>query len=251
MTAEKFIPNPFSCRPGARMYKTGDLARYRPDGSIEYVGREDHQVKVRGFRVELEDVETILKQHPAVADAAVLAREEFEGRKVLVAYVVPCKPIESVAADIGLFLRARLPEYAVPSYFLRLKALPLNAVGKVDRRALARLEPEERDTTAVFEPPGTATEVALAQIWCDVLGVKRVGIRDNFFALGGHSLLATGVLSRVWSRFKIDLPIRTIFENATLASLAAAIDGIKDNNGSFLTPAIRAIPRRLQRLNLS
>jgi hypothetical protein len=233
------------------MYKTGDLARYRPDGSIEYVGREDHQVKVRGFRVELEDVETILKQHPAVAEAAVLAREEFEGRKVLVACVVPCKPIESLAADIGLFLRARLPEYAVPSYFLRLKALPLNAVGKVDRRALARLEPEERDTTAVFEPPGTATEVALAQIWCDVLGAKRVGIRDNFFALGGHSLLATGVLSRVCSRFKIDLPIHTIFENATLASLAAAIDGIKDNNGSFLTPAIRAIPRRLQRLNLS
>jgi amino acid adenylation domain-containing protein len=251
MTAEKFVPNPFSRRPGARMYKTGDLARYRPDGSIEYVGREDHQVKVRGFRVELEDVETILKQHPAVADAAVLAREEFEGRKVLVACVVPCKPIESAAADIDLFLRARLPEYAVPSYFLRLKALPLNAVGKVDRRALARLEPEERDTTAVFEPPRTATEVALAQIWCDVLGVKRVGIRDNFFGLGGHSLLATGVLSRVCNRFKIDLPIRTIFENATLASLAAAIDGIKDNNGSLLTTAIRAIPRRLQRLNLS
>jgi amino acid adenylation domain-containing protein len=251
MTAEKFVPSPFSHRPGARMYKTGDLVRYRPDGSIEYISRRDHQVKIRGFRVELEDVETILKQHPAVADAAVLTREKFEGHKALVAYVVPCKPIESAAADIGSFLRARLPGYAVPSYFLRLESLPLNSFGKVDRRALARLEPQEWETTAGFEPAKTATEVALARIWCDVLGVKRAGIRDNFFGLGGHSLLATGVLSRVYDRFKIDLPIRTVFEKATLASLAAAIDAIRDGSGTMIAPAIRPVPRRLQRLNRS
>jgi amino acid adenylation domain-containing protein len=251
MTAEKFVPNPFSHRPGARLYKTGDLARYRPDGSIEYIGRMDRQVKVRGFRVELEGVETILKQHPAVADAAVLNREMFDSHKVLVAYIVPHKPIDFAVADIGSFLRAKLPGYAVPSYFLRLEALPLNSVGKIDHRALARLEPRRWETGAGFEPARTATEIALARIWCDVLGVKRAGVRDDFFTLGGHSLLATRVLSRVYDHFKIDLPIRTVFEQSTLASLAAAIDAIRHGSGIMTAPAIRPVSRRLQRLSRS
>ncbi len=251
MTAEKFVPNPFRHRPGARLYKTGDLARYRPDGSIEYIGRMDRQVKVRGFRIELEGVETILKHHPAVADAAVLSREMFDGYEALVAYMVPRKSIDLAVADMDSFLRARLPGYAVPSYFLRLEALPLNSVGKIDHTALARLEPRPWQTRAGFEIARTATEIALARIWCDVLGMKKVGVRDDFFSLGGHSLLATRVLSRVYDRFKIDLPIRTVFEKSTLAGLAAAIDAIRDGSGTMTAPAIRPVSRRLQRLSRS
>jgi amino acid adenylation domain-containing protein len=248
-TSEKFVPNPFGNSRGARLYKTGDLARYRSDGSIEYISRLDHQVKVRGFRVELAEVESILKQHPDVADAAVLARKEFDNNNALVAYVVPCQLSEPAVAEIGWYLRARLPEYAVPSYFVKMAVLPLNALGKLDRQALAKVEPRPWAPPAIFEPASTATEIALAEIWCDVLGVKRVGIRDNFFALGGHSLLAMGVLSRVSERFKIAVPIRTLFERATLASLAAAIDAVREGCVVPKVPAIRPLPRRLQRLN--
>jgi amino acid adenylation domain-containing protein len=250
LTADRFVPDPFSRRPGERLYKTGDVARYRADGSVEYVSRLDDQVKVRGFRVELQAIETILKQYPAVRDAIVLSHETSQAQQELAAYVVLCRPIES-AGDIRSFLRAKLPEYAVPSSFMILDALPLNSFGKLDRQALARMDSPAWKSKTEFEPPKTVTEIALARIWCDVLGVKTVGVRDNFFDLGGHSLAATGVIARIRDRFEIDLPIRAVFEKPTLANLAAAIEAVTDRKGSAISPPIRPVPRRLQRVNLS
>src|SRR6185436_8949361 len=181
LTAERFVPD----GGGARMYRTGDLARYLPDGEIEYLGRLDHQVKIRGFRIELGEVEAALARHPEVREAVVLARGEG-----LVGYVVP-----PVSTDLRAFLRDSLPEHMVPSGLVFLEAMPLTPNGKVDRKALAQIEPERQADG--FVAPRTATEERLAAIWSELLGVARIGIADRFFDLGGHSLLATRVVSRV------------------------------------------------------
>lgn len=252
MTADKFIPNPFSGQRGSRLYKTGDLARYRADGNIEFVGRLDNQVKIRGFRIELEEIEAILRQHPAVEDAAVQARDEGQGDKRLVAYIVACGTLAPNANELRSFLRTKLPEYAVPLAFVPLQTLPLTPLGKVDRRALPcaanEIASEPGDGLA---PPTSPIEKKLAQIWSEVLGCEGIGRHDNFFSMGGHSLLATQVISRVYNSFHIELPVGTLFETATLSSFAAAIEAAVKRRGQSLSPALRPRPRQLQRVDLS
>ncbi|MGA9994161.1 MAG: amino acid adenylation domain-containing protein, partial [Pyrinomonadaceae bacterium] len=224
LTAERFIPHPFSSSPGAQLYRTGDLARYRADGQIEFLGRIDYQVKIRGFRIEPGEIEAALSAHEMVGAAVVLAREDVAGERSLVAYVVPTDKERSVtASELRSYLRERLPEYMVPSAFVVLEEMPLTPNGKVDRRALpspARVGPQ---SGAEFAAPRNPIEEALADIWRRLLGVERIGVHDNFFELGGHSLIATRVLSNVRRIFRMELPLRVIFESNTIADLALAI----------------------------
>ena len=190
LTAEQFIPHPFSNAPGARLYKTGDLARYLPDGNIEFLGRTDYQVKIRGYRVELEEVEAALEQHPAIRQAVVCAQEDIQGNKRLVAYVVLSKETAVSLHTLRSFLQTKLPDYMVPAAFVVLDALPLTPNGKIDRQALPAPDQTRPSLGEAFVAPRTPTEELLAGIWAHVLGVESVGLHDNFFALGGHSLLA-------------------------------------------------------------
>jgi len=223
LNAEKFISHLFSDRPGARLYKTGDLARYLSDGNIEYVDRIDNQVKVRGFRIELGEIEAALSQHPDVREAAVVVREDEPGNKCLVAYAVLGQEDAIVAAsELRAFLKDKLPEYMLPSAFVLLEALPLTPNGKVDRKALRAPDTENLPLNAAFAPR-TREEQLLAEIWSQVLGVKQVGIRDNFFELGGHSLLATQLIAKVREAFQVELPLRSLFQSPTVESLAEAI----------------------------
>ncbi|MBI3875438.1 MAG: amino acid adenylation domain-containing protein [Verrucomicrobia bacterium] len=227
LTAERFIPNPFNNAVGARLYKTGDVARWLPDGNIQFLGRTDHQVKIRGHRIELGEIESALTQHPAVRESVVTAREDAPDEKRLAAYVV-AEPDKASAAPGMLrdFLLAKLPDYMIPSAFVFLDALPLTPNGKVNRRALPapeQVHPELQDTYAV---PGTPTEKALAEIWREVLCLERVGVHDNFFELGGQSLLMTRVITRVRESFQVELPMRRFFESATIAELAVTMEGL-------------------------
>jgi acyl carrier protein len=223
LTAEKFIENPFSDEPGARLYRTGDLARYLPDGNIEFLGRVDYQVKIRGFRIELGEIEAVLDQHPAVRKVVVLAREDTPGDKRLVAYLVPNQEQAHTASELRMFLKEKLPEYMVPSAFVTLDALPLTPIGKVDRRALPAPDRSRPELGGTFVAPRTSVEERLAGIWAQVLGLERVGIHDNFFELGGHSLLATRVISRTCDAFRVELPLRSLFEAPTVADLAVIL----------------------------
>ncbi|WP_377806053.1 amino acid adenylation domain-containing protein [Azospirillum sp. A29] len=221
LTAERFVADPF-CADGGRMYRTGDLARRRGDGVIEYVGRIDHQVKIRGLRIELGEIEAVLRGHPAVRDAVVVARDGAGGKR-LVGYVAADADAE-LPRRLKDQLGRALPDYMVPSHLVVLERLPLTPNGKLDRKALPEPAP---DAGVEHVPPSTATEHDVAEIWRSVLGVERVGAADNFFALGGHSLLAARVAARLRERLAVDLPLRTLFEAATLAELAARIDGEK------------------------
>ncbi len=223
LTADRFGPDPFSEEPGARLYRTGDLARRRPDGELEYLGRIDHQVKVRGFRVELGEIESALLAQPGVAAAAVMAREYAAGDLRLVAYLVQPEG-ETALADLRRALQALLPDYMVPAAFVWLPELPLSPNGKVDRRRLPA--PDVARTpqiTDAFEPPRTELERAVAGIWSAVLGVERIGRHDNFWHLGGHSLLATKVLARLHAELGIELPLQAIFNSPSLAELTVAL----------------------------
>jgi acyl-CoA synthetase (AMP-forming)/AMP-acid ligase II len=222
LTAEKFIPNPFSPEPGARLYRTGDLARYLPDGDIEFFGRMDHQVKIRGFRIELGEIEATLSQHPAVRETVALVREELPGDKRLVAYAIP-EGEPPTTTELRYFLQQKLPEYMVPAAFVMLDALPLTPNGKVDRRALPPPDWARPELALAFVAPRTPVEDALASIWSQVLGIEQVGIYDDFFELGGHSLLATRVISHMRSTLKVEVPLRTMFEAPTVAGLAESI----------------------------
>jgi amino acid adenylation domain-containing protein len=223
LTAEKFITNPFSNEPMARLYKTGDLARYLPDGNIEFLGRIDNQVKIRGYRIELGEIEAVLAQYPAVREAVVLAREESPGDKRLVAYVVPNLNPAPASHALRSFLKEKLPDYLVPSAFVFLDSLPLTPHGKVDRKALPAPEQSRPELDETFSAPRTAVEGPLAGIWAEVLKIDKVGIHDNFFDLGGHSLLATQVVSRIRRSLRVEVPLRTMFEAPTIAGLAIAI----------------------------
>jgi amino acid adenylation domain-containing protein len=233
LTAERFVPDPFSAHAGARLYRTGDVVRWRRTGELEFVGRADDQVKVRGFRIELGEIEGVLLRHPAVRDAVVAAREDEPGRTQLVGYVVPVDQAPSVA-DLRAHLKAELPEHMVPAAFVVLDALPKSGSGKVDRRALPA-----PDAPAVpaesYVAPETEAERRLAEIWAEVLRVERVGTRDDFFALGGHSLLATQVISRVRQAFGAELPLRAVFERPTVGELAALLPA--DGAGVVRVPA--------------
>ena len=220
LTAEAFVPNPFSAEPGARLYRTGDLARYSPDGQIEFLGRADHQVKLRGFRVEVGEVEAVLAQHEAVGEAVVLAREDVPGQRRLVAYVVPAR--ESVAvAELREHLKEKLPEYMVPSAFVMLDVLPLTRNGKIDRRGLPPPDPDERAARRAYVAPRNAAERQLAEIWQQSLGVPRVGVHDNFFDLGGDSILSIQIIARA-NRAGLRLAPKQLFQHQTIAELAAA-----------------------------
>lgn len=231
LTAEKFIPNSFGDEPGARLYKTGDLARYLPDGNIEYLGRIDHQVKIRGFRIELGEIETVLAGHPAVREVAVIARNSdrvpgdiiLKGDKRLVAYFVAAQEPAPTSSELRSFLKQKLPEYMAPSAFVRLEAMPLMPNGKVDRRALPAPDTSWPKLTRTYVAPRNPVEELLTNIWAEVLGGEQVGIYDNFFELGGHSLLATQLIFRVRETFQVELPLRAFFENATVAGLAQTI----------------------------
>ncbi len=224
LTAERFVPSPFPASPegGERLYGTGDLARWRPDGTIEFLGRRDQQVKVRGFRVELGEIEAALLRHTKVADAALVVREE-PGGKVLAAYVVPRRG-EALPEDLREHLRASLPEFMVPAHLVALPELPLNANGKVDRRALAARLLPSGGLPAEYEAPRTPAEARLAAIWSEVLGIERVGRHEDFFALGGHSLLAIRVLARISDAFGTDLPLSDLFAAPTVAALAQRLE---------------------------
>jgi acyl carrier protein len=259
LSAEKFIPNPFSDKRGARLYATGDLARYLPDGNIEFLGRLDHQVKIRGFRIELGEIEAVLSQHPAVRETVVLARQDIPGDKRLVAYVVLNQARQNGGTETGEnrpkelrnFLRGKLPDYMVPAAFVLLDALPLTPNGKVDRRALPRLEAAHGESETPFVAPRNPTEQALAAIWARVLGRERVGIHHNFFDLGGHSLLATEAIAAIRDACRVEVPLRHLFENPTIAGLAEAIEQVQRSDEGPQRPTIVPVPREAHRVKLS
>jgi len=268
LTAEKFIPFPFPLPGGSagdpgRLYRTGDLCRFRPDGEVEFLGRLDQQVKVRGFRIELGEIEAALRALPGVQDAVALARDDRPGDKRLVAYLILAEDSRrttddsepasaarlpsAVLDELRDRLRARLPDYMVPSAFVRLEAFPLSPSGKVDRRALPA--PDLADSVrAAYVAPRTETERRLAAICADLLGLERVGVDDSFFELGGHSLLATQLVSRVRAQFQVELPLRSLFEHPTVAGLAEVIDQSPRTDPDRQPPAITARPREGRRV---
>ncbi len=232
MTAERFVPDPFGERPGARWYRTGDRVRMKPDGTLQYLGRLDEQVKVRGFRIEPGEVERVLLAHPGLRAARVIVREDEPGDKRLVAYVAGDADADALRAH----LRGTLPEYMVPGAFVVLDALPLTPNGKLDVRALPA--PEGRPAAARYVEPRTPLEAAVAEIWGEVLHVERVGAADRFFDLGGHSLLAGRIISRVREALGVELPLRTLFRGLTVAEFAATVDALRRTEGPVTPPVV-------------
>jgi non-ribosomal peptide synthetase component F/acyl carrier protein len=241
LTSERFIPDPFSKREGARLYRTGDVARLRADGNLEFLGRTDYQVKIRAFRIELGEIETALMQQEGVSEVVVVAREEEAGQKRLVAYVVAGR--EVTGEELRKGLRERLPNYMVPSAFVFLDSLPLTPNGKLDRRALPAPDRTRPELTQVYVPPRTADEELLAKIWSDVLGIEQVGINDNFFELGGHSLLAMQVAFQLHDSFGVEIerPIQSLLEAPTIAGLAERIESARLSSSSPPLPAIEPV----------
>ena len=227
LTAEKFIPDPFNIDPGTRLYSTGDRGRYRADKEIDFLGRKDHQIKLRGYRIELGEIESALNQHAAVREAVVIVREDEPGDSRLVAYLVGEDGAAPDIAQLKSYLRQKLPDYMVPTAFITLEVIPLTRNGKLDRRALPQPDQTHLLLKGIYVAPRDTVEEMLADIWAEVLKVERVGIHDNFFELGGHSLLATQVISRVREVFHVDLPLRSIFESPTVASLSLPLSQIQ------------------------
>lgn len=220
LTAERFVPDPFSSVPGARLYRTGDRARYRPDGRLEFLGRLDYQVKIRGYRIELQEIETVLGRHPAVRETLVVAHEDTPGDAYLAAYVVPHQGHTLTPGALRSFLRETLPEYMIPSFFVLLDAFPLLPNGKVDRRSLPLPTPTQEALQQTFVAPRNAVEDIVASVWADVLGRQQVGVEDNFFELGGHSLLATQLIARLRDMFQVDICLGDLFAAASVAGLS-------------------------------
>lgn len=234
LTAERFLPNPFSNKPGSRMYKTGDLVRYRPDGNVEFLGRNDFQVKIRGMRVELGEIEVELKRHPGVRDVAVVMHKDAQESR-LIAYVVFHAGQTVSSKELRDFLHERLPDHMVPAVFVSLEAFPLTPSGKIDRRALP--EPGRPESTRGYVAPRTELEEVLAIIFSEVLQVERIGIFDDFFELGGHSLLATQISSRIREALHVELPVRRIFESPAIDGLARAMLENENDPGRLLRNA--------------
>ncbi|HEV7515307.1 MAG TPA: amino acid adenylation domain-containing protein, partial [Thermoanaerobaculia bacterium] len=241
LTAERFLPDPWSPEPGARLYRTGDVVRYLPTGRLVYLGRADQQVKVRGFRIEPGEIEAVLAGHPAVRQAVVTAREDRPGDRRLVAYVVAREEVPDLPAVLSALAAERLPAYLVPAAFVVLPTLPLTPNGKLDRGALPA---PEWQSAATYVPPATPFEEMLAAIWAELLGVERVGAGDDFFALGGHSFLATRVVSRLREAFGVEVPVRALFERPTVRQLAAMLEAaVKAEGTRAVGGAIRPVPR--------
>ena len=223
LTAERFVPNPFSKDSDSKLYRTGDLCRWKHDGTLEYLGRIDHQVKLRGFRIELGEIESVLSQHPSIAQCVVVLREDRPGDKRLVAYYTRHGDPNPSIFELREFLGSKLPEYMIPAAFVRLDTLPLTPSGKIDRRALPLPDIKDVGVQDQYIPARNGLEEQLAQIWSEVLGIERVGIHDNFFALGGHSLLAARLIVMVRDRLGKDLSFKTFFGNPTIAQTAQVL----------------------------
>jgi amino acid adenylation domain-containing protein len=237
LTAERFIANPFSQRPGATLYRTGDIARYRADGDIEFLGRIDNQVKIRGFRIELGEIEHLLAQHPAVKQNVVVAKEDGAGEKHLVAYIVFESRTNRVGVeDLHGFLKERAPEYMIPSVFEQLDSLPLTPAGKLNRSALPEPHPHRLTLSREYVAPRFAVEETLERIWREILGIERVGIQSNFFELGGHSLLAMRMMGRIRSALNVDMSLRNFFDDPTIESLSKAIEHAPKFSPAVLVP---------------
>jgi len=248
LTAEKFIPNPFSAAPGARLYKTGDLARYLPDGNIEFLDRIDDQLKIRGFRVEPGEIESVLNQHSGVRDCVVVARKDDTRSKRLIVYVVPKQQPSPTAGDLRHFLRQRLPDYMVPSIFVLLDALPRTPHGKLDRHALPAAGHAGFDSGKTLVEPRDPVEKALTKIWAQLLRLDSVGVHDDFFDLGGDSLLTIQIISRVRKAFRVEISVRSIFETPTVAGLAVLIRQVKDSGAESASTEITPTRRRSRRM---
>ncbi|MBV9774656.1 MAG: amino acid adenylation domain-containing protein, partial [Gemmatimonadetes bacterium] len=243
LTAEKFVPDPFSGEPGARLYRTGDRVRRGPDGTLEFIGRTDAQVKIRGFRIEPGEVEAALLRLDTVREAVVVVREDAPGDRRLVAYLtVPAGMDASSPAGLRAALKRSLPEYMVPTAFVTLKSLPLTANGKVDRASLPAPEAAGSDAAGP-DTPRTPVEEILCGIWAEVLHRPRVGVEESFFDLGGHSLLATQVVSRARRAFEVELPLRDLFEAPTVAALAGRIEALRRAGAGGTAPALARVPR--------
>jgi amino acid adenylation domain-containing protein len=248
LTADRFVPAEWG-EDGGRLYRTGDLARRLPDGSLEFLGRIDHQIKVRGYRIELQEIEAVLAQHPEVKETVVTVREGSSGVRTaagfqdrrLVAYVVPASPEAANPAALRAFLRERLPEYMVPAGFILLERLPLTPNGKVDRKALP--EPEGEEAGRSLAPPRSAIEEMVAGIWSQILGTAEFGIHDNFFDLGGHSLLVAQVMSRLQAALRVELPLRLLFERPTIATLAETVEALRREGRTLDAPPVERVPR--------
>jgi acyl carrier protein len=239
LTAERFVPDPFGEEPGARLYRTGDLVRCLPDGTLAFVGRVDHQVKIRGHRIEPGEIEAALTQHPAVRSAVALVREDSPGDKRLVAYVVPSPASSPAVNDLRAFLGERLPEYMMPAVFLVLHSLPLSPNGKVDRAALPAPGAVRPELEVIYEAPATELEERIAELWQRALRLEKVGLRDNFFDLGGHSLLLLEVCMELQRSLGREIPIIEMFRYPTIGALAellspsgaAAVEPSADDRG--------------------
>ncbi|NEO46359.1 MAG: amino acid adenylation domain-containing protein [Moorea sp. SIO4A3] len=241
LTEQKFIPNPFSKQPGSRLYKTGDLARYLPDGNIEFLGRIDNQVKIRGFRIELSEIEATLTQHPQIQEAVVIVREALPGDKRLVAYVVsPGEKADILTTKLRGFLKQKLPQYMIPNAFVVLDALPLTPNGKVDRRGLPAPDTSRQSGTETFVAPRDSIELQLAQIWSQVLGIQPIGVTDNFFELGGHSLLAVRLVAEIEKVTQTKLPLAALFQFTTIEEIASLLKEpeVADNPNPNLSPEL-------------
>ncbi|MCP4657631.1 MAG: AMP-binding protein, partial [bacterium] len=248
LTAEKFVPHPFAARPGERLYRTGDLVRTLPEGAIEFLGRLDHQVKLRGFRVELGEIEALLNRHRGVRESVLVLRDEISGGgdalKRLVAYVVAAVEPPPAVRELREFLKQALPDYMVPAVVVYLDALPLTPNGKVDRAALGRRAAPAREALGDdFVAPGDPTEELVAGIWAEVLQREEISAGDNFFELGGHSLLATQVVSRIRESFGVELPLRKLFEASTLAELARMVESARQEMRGLAPPPLVPVGR--------
>ncbi len=244
LTAEKFVANPLGVNAGSRIYRTGDAARFTSGGNLEFLGRLDNQIKIRGFRIELGEIESSLAAHPSVREAVVVVLGEA-GERRLVGYVVPATPDSAeLAAALRAFLKAKLPDYMVPSDFVFLEMLPLTPSGKINRRALPAPDLSASGQRRSYVPPRTEVEKQLAEIWSAVLKREPIGMDDNFFDLGGHSLLATQLISRVRGVFEIELPLRHLFEFPTVATLAIAIVEFRKKSGPGMFAPITRDPDR-------
>jgi amino acid adenylation domain-containing protein len=243
LTAAKFVPDPFTTKPGATIYKTGDLGRFLTDGRIEFQGRADHQVKIRGYRIELGEIEAALGKHPAVQECVVVAREDVPGDKRLVGYVIPATEQNVNVAELRAWVKDRLPEYMVPVAIVEMRRFPLSPNGKVDRRKLPAPEYTRPELENEYQGARTPAEEIISTIWAEVLKLDQIGVHDNFFELGGHSLLATQVVSRIRQVFQIDLPLRALFEAPTVAGVAEKALTLQGSGQTLQAPQLKALPR--------
>jgi thioesterase domain-containing protein len=223
LTAERFVPDCFSTKPGQQLYKTGDLAHYRTDGMLEYIGRVDDQVKIRGYRIEVAEIETVLTQHSAISEAVLIAREDTTGNKQLIAYIVNTPSCVLSEQEVRRFVQDHLPAYMVPSRVVCLEALPLTANGKVDRQRLPQPEQTLVERAEAYQAPRNSLERQLVQIWEEVFGMQGIGIQDDFFALGGHSLLAVRLMSQIHQTFGHTFSLSMLFANGTIERFATAL----------------------------